>query len=404
MVLPLILGALGGSLGSAGLLGGIGALGGAALGSGLGGYAQTGNIEDGILTGLGAYAGGALLGGLAGGGAAANMPAAGAGLGQAAIPGGAGAASLPMKASLATVGPAGAPMNVVPSQGIAGIGRGAIDFATSGSGLATGIGGMVGSSFAPMIGGRDSGRKRYSGDAAKEMPAMPRNIQFPGQDYQPGVSPEFDYGFGPPPTAQQITDYRDRVTNPYKMAGGGMIRSLERTFGPIRLAAGGIASLMEDDDQSPEDDDDEVPMRSPMGGNEKDVVVEAVRAIKGESARPEIALGAFLAQYGEQALRDLVDKVQSGEMDDTVRRSEGKMRGAGDGMDDLIPATIEGEQDVLLSDGEFVVPADVVSGLGNGSSDAGARSLEDMMDRVRMAKNGRPEQPKQVPQRAMLPA
>jgi hypothetical protein len=73
-------------------------------------------------------------------------------------------------------------------------------------------------------------------------------------------------------------------------------------------------------------------------------------------------------------------------------------------MDDLIPASIEGEQDVLLSDGEFVVPADVVSGLGNGSSDAGARALDEMMQRVRAARNGSTEQPPQVPQEEMMPA
>jgi hypothetical protein len=170
-----------------------------------------------------------------------------------------------------------------------------------------------------------------------------------------------------------------------------MIRSLEDRFGPIRLAEGGIATLMQD-----------APV--PSGGNEKDVVNEAVKAIKGESSNPEIALAAFLTAYGEDALRDLVDKVQSGEMDETATRSEGKLRGPGDGMDDLIPATIEGEQDVLLSDGEFIVPADVVSGLGNGSSDAGARALEEMMGRVRTSRNGSPEQPPQVPQEEVMPA
>jgi hypothetical protein len=59
---------------------------------------------------------------------------------------------------------------------------------------------------------------------------------------------------------------------------------------------------------------------------------------------------------------------------------------------------------VLLSDGEFIVPADVVSGLGNGSSDAGARALEEMMSRVRTSRNGNPEQPPQVPQEEVMPA
>ena len=73
-------------------------------------------------------------------------------------------------------------------------------------------------------------------------------------------------------------------------------------------------------------------------------------------------------------------------------------------MDDMIPASLEGEQDVLLSDGEFVVPADVVSGLGNGSSDAGADKLENMMDRVRELRTGGKMQPPDIPDEMMLPA
>ena len=70
----------------------------------------------------------------------------------------------------------------------------------------------------------------------------------------------------------------------------------------------------------------------------------------------------------------------------------------------MVPATLEGEQDVVLSDGEFIVPADVVSGLGNGSSDAGSEALYEMMDRVRKLRTGKESQPDQVPQEKMLPA
>lgn len=403
MVLPLILGALGGTLGGTGMLGGIGALGGAALGSGLGGYAQTGDIETGILTGLGAFAGGALLGPMIGGtggmtgaagGAAANAPAVGAGVGPAAIPGATGASALPMSTfgmAGTSTGAGSTAMNIAaPNAGIAGIGRGAMDFAKTGMGIGSGVGASVGAAFAPPPGGGEK-RKSDSKYADTPGPSLYNNPTFPGSNYTPGVSGEFNYGVGRLPSADQILDYRTTGTRPTGFYGGGMIRSLEDRFGPIRLAEGGIATLMQD-----------APV--PSGGNEKDVVNEAVKAIKGESSNPEIALAAFLTAYGEDALRDLVDKVQSGEMDETANRSEGKLRGPGDGMDDLIPATIEGEQDVLLSDGEFIVPADVVSGLGNGSSDAGARALEEMMSRVRTSRNGNPEQPPQVPQEEVMPA
>lgn len=79
------------------------------------------------------------------------------------------------------------------------------------------------------------------------------------------------------------------------------------------------------------------------------------------------------------------------------------VKGVGDGMDDMIPATLEGDQDVVLSDGEFIVPADVVSGLGNGSSDAGSDALYEMMDRVRKLRTGKESQPSQVPQGEMMP-
>ena len=68
------------------------------------------------------------------------------------------------------------------------------------------------------------------------------------------------------------------------------------------------------------------------------------------------------------------------------------LRGPGDGMSDDIPATIGGRQPARLADGEFVVPADVVSGLGNGSTDAGAKLLHQMMDKVRVDRTGKKKQ------------
>lgn len=80
------------------------------------------------------------------------------------------------------------------------------------------------------------------------------------------------------------------------------------------------------------------------------------------------------------------------------------LRGGGDGMSDSIRANIEGKQEARLADGEFVVPADVVSHLGNGSSNAGARKLYAMMDRVRKSRTGKTRQAPQVNTRGMMPA
>jgi hypothetical protein len=78
--------------------------------------------------------------------------------------------------------------------------------------------------------------------------------------------------------------------------------------------------------------------------------------------------------------------------------------GKGDGMSDSIPATIEGRQPALLSKDEFVVPADVVSHLGNGSSEAGADKLYKMLDKVREARTGTKKQGKQIVPEKYLPA
>ena len=77
--------------------------------------------------------------------------------------------------------------------------------------------------------------------------------------------------------------------------------------------------------------------------------------------------------------------------------------GRTDGMADEVPAVIEGEQPAALSDGEFVIPADVVSHLGNGNTDAGVKVLEDMMDRIRKARTGREVQAKEINPEEFLP-
>ena len=77
--------------------------------------------------------------------------------------------------------------------------------------------------------------------------------------------------------------------------------------------------------------------------------------------------------------------------------------GSTDGMADLVPATIDGTQEARLSDGEFVIPADVVSHLGNGNSDAGAKELHGMMDNVRMARTGKQSQGTEINPNKFMP-
>jgi hypothetical protein len=77
--------------------------------------------------------------------------------------------------------------------------------------------------------------------------------------------------------------------------------------------------------------------------------------------------------------------------------------GPTDGMGDNIPARIAGGQEARLSDGEFVLPADVVSHLGNGNSDAGAKVLHGMMNKIRKARTGTTQQGKRINPNKLIP-
>jgi hypothetical protein len=102
----------------------------------------------------------------------------------------------------------------------------------------------------------------------------------------------------------------------------------------------------------------------------------------------------YRAQYAHGGLADLGGYSDGGRM----------LKGPGDGMSDNIPATIANKQPARLANEEFVIPADVVSHLGNGSSEAGAKQLYKMMDRVRHARTGKKAQGKQINASKMMPA
>ena len=79
------------------------------------------------------------------------------------------------------------------------------------------------------------------------------------------------------------------------------------------------------------------------------------------------------------------------------------LAGATDGMADKVPAEIDQVQPAALSDGEYVIPADVVSHLGNGNSDAGAKVLDGFLTKVRKSRTGNGKQGKQIDPNKMLP-
>jgi hypothetical protein len=109
---------------------------------------------------------------------------------------------------------------------------------------------------------------------------------------------------------------------------------------------------------------------------------------------------------GPSIYRNAPQKFASGGISQLGSYSDGgrMLKGPGDGMSDSIPASISGKRPARLADGEFVVPADVVSGLGNGSTDAGAKQLYAMMDRVRRSRTGTTKQGRQIKPQKLIPA
>jgi hypothetical protein len=102
---------------------------------------------------------------------------------------------------------------------------------------------------------------------------------------------------------------------------------------------------------------------------------------------PPMQLGGYtpyMGRYADGGIMDLppIPPGETPEMSYAMDRG-GMIRGAGSGVQDLVQGSIDNRQKVLLSDGEFVVPARVVSALGDGSSEAGAKVLHNMLDRVK---------------------
>ena len=428
MVLPLLLGLAGSALGGTGALGAMGALGAGALGSGLGRFIETGDLGKGIETGLTSFIGGQALssiGKMAGG--LDSLKEAGDVVG--AVP--KDPSFLSKLANAPNLGASGASEFVSPTiQGLGALTNPAV-LGQAVIGQAT-VPPPMPPPVAPV-----PFENRQAG-------VPQRTTRRPPPGYRPGYDAEFDYGVSP--------NYGVGLMNPNDprfMNVGGLVGLLQnekvqdnlsnmvgitlnpavqreinnmmtgeftpKGYAPMTMAdagfsGGGELKPIPEGNKGlpnlPKDVRNKMGFMQEGGAVEGDmeankIIDDAVNAIKGLSDSPEIALGLFVAKYGEEALEDLIERVSDGEFDEP--REDNMIEGEGDGMDDKVPATLEGEQDVMLSDGEFVVPADVVSGIRNGSSDAGARELEEMMTRVRKLRTGKTEQPEQVPQEMMLP-
>ena len=131
--------------------------------------------------------------------------------------------------------------------------------------------------------------------------------------------------------------------------------------------------------------------------------VNTATAEAAQAARGSFAVGGlaqFASPYDEEKEKDSAKFNQGGGV---MQLGGGRyLDGMTDGMADEVPSSIDGVQPAALSDGEFVIPADVVSHLGNGSSNAGAKVLDDMMSNVRQERTGNSKQGKQIDPRQVM--
>ena len=345
----------------------------AGIGAGLGSFIETGDLGKGIQTGMTSFLGGKILGGLSGSTSPAAINA-----------GNQGVAAVPKPGFLqSALGPSQAAKSIV---------------AGPSSGLMTNFLGAESANTALPFGSTTGATKGGALTAAQQgfMPGMigqtMTDAQVAQKEYENRAAKKKEGD-----TTIPMPNPMRRTYNPNPYANGGGEGSYfnyrrparfdgSQVQAPYTYAGGGIMSFQEGGEMEA----DQMMAESDM--NEKDVIVSAVEAIKGMSEQPEIVLALFVQKYGEEALRDLVGRVQSGELDDTVQRFEegdkGMVRGPGDGsgVDDMVPATLEGEQDVLLSDGEFVLRKNTTDALekayGGGFLDVVNRAEEDAPEKL----------------------
>ena len=204
-----------------------------------------------------------------------------------------------------------------------------------------------------------------------------------------------------PTSAEVVRSDYDAPTNPYSgemmrmNAGGSTAKEfaayLSSTQKPAKALALGDPRIVRDDDPS-------------TRGLSAFAAAEQRLKKLGKRSNVPIAKGVTSGIKGMGG--DFSDMAAAGGTASLGGYSDGgrMLKGPGDGMSDSIPGVIGGRQPARLADGEFVVPADVVSHLGNGSTDAGAKKLYAMMDKIRKARTGKKKQAPAVKARKYMPA
>jgi hypothetical protein len=327
--------------------------------------ARTGDIGKGLMAGLGAYGGAGLGAGLMGAGAAtagtAEAAAATQGLGGAAGAGFDAAAVSPAveAARAAPLSTMGSGLSNLASSGAAG--------EAARSGFMSGVGGLGGLAKFGLAGASPilSAMGEQKQPQMQQTPVMNR-LEFQARPVGPTPAPDVPgYGdlgrdFG---RQQRYFDPRYVDTGEKFTPTGGLPRTVTQM--PTMANGGGIGDNM----SYPLVDSPPVAYDTPTNRPQQMEVMLNQPSVQYD-------MGTGQARFAEGGISHLGGYSDGGRM----------LRGPGDGVSDSIPATIGDKQPARLADGEFVVPARIVSEIGNGSSEAGARKLYAMMDRVQGAR------------------
>lgn len=193
----------------------------------------------------------------------------------------------------------------------------------------------------------------------------------------------------PNPYAADTYTYPDYRKKPYTGKAGGVIAFANRGIVDLPRSSGADVGTYSDADP-----------------NTRNLDAYNAALYKFNKANKKAGIKAPVQFKQAQALGDVEEAADGGIMRGIGGYSDGgrMLKGPGDGMSDSIPAVIGSKQPARLADGEFVVPADVVSHLGNGSTDAGAKRLYGMMDNIRKARTGKKKQAPEVKANKFLPA
>tara|TARA_R110001583_G_scaffold88315_2_gene229172 strand:+ start:419 stop:1189 length:771 start_codon:yes stop_codon:yes gene_type:complete len=140
------------------------------------------------------------------------------------------------------------------------------------------------------------------------------------------------------------------------------------------------------------------------GSTDVQLIEQTIMAVLGQLSEQEadIVINQFISEFGQEAYTML--RQQALESVVPNAQTEGVIKGEGKGMDDNINGMIGDSQPVAVSPGEYIIPADVVSGLGDGSTNGGVRELDNMLDRVRQTRTGTMQQPAPMNTGGVLPA